>query len=364
MNLLHQTDFMEDNGNLQFECPNPVSRYDTVRMAHGGGGRLMQELIHDIFLRAFENQHLITLNDSAILPPPSGRLAFTTDSYVIRPLFFPGGDIGSLAVHGTVNDLAMSGARPHYLSAGFILEEGLEISTLQRVADSMAKAARACGVQIVCGDTKVVDRGKGDLIFINTAGIGIVPSGVDIGPHRIQSGDRIIVSGDLGSHGIAVLSVRESLSFSGDMASDSAPLHEVVADLIKERITIHCLRDLTRGGLTSALHELAQASNTQMTIEESNIPINDSVRGACELLGLDPLYVANEGRFIMFLPAQEVNRALTILRKHTVSQAAMDIGEVQPPQSSRPNFPVVLQTPIGTSRILDLLSGEQLPRIC
>ncbi len=324
----------------------------------------MQDLIQDVFVNIFSNDHLSVFHDSATLSPPNGPLAFTTDSYVIRPLFFPGGDIGSLAVHGTINDLAMSGAWPYYLSAGFILEEGLELTTLQRVAHSMAKAARTCGVQIVCGDTKVVDRGKGDQIFINTAGIGVIPTNINIRPDHIEPEDRIIISGDLGSHGIAVLSVREGLSFSGNISSDSAPLHEVIADLLNAGVSIHCLRDLTRGGLASALNELAQASKTQLTIEESKIPISDSVRGACEILGLDPLYVANEGRFVMFLPAKEVDRALTVLRKHHIAHGSVDIGEVQQLHSAQHNYPVILQTLIGTSRILDLLSGEQLPRIC
>ncbi len=324
----------------------------------------MQDLIRDVFVNTFSNEHLSTLQDSAILSPPDGKLAFTTDSYVIRPLFFPGGDIGSLAVHGTINDLAMSGARPLYLSAGFILEEGLEVPILDTVVKSMAQAARACGVQIVCGDTKVVDRGKGDQIFINTAGIGVIPTGVNIQSDRIEPGDRIIVSGDLGSHGISVLSVREGLSFSGNIASDSAPLHEVIADLISSNVDIHCLRDLTRGGLASALNELAQESKVQVMIEESKIPISNSVCGACEILGLDPLYIANEGRFIMFLPANEVDRTLTVLRKHSVSHTATDIGEVHTLQAAKQDYPVILRTPIGTSRILDLLSGEQLPRIC
>ena len=355
---------MNNSKPFEITCPLPISSHNTIRLAHGGGGRLMQDLIQDVFVNTFSNRHLSALHDSAILPPQGGRLAFTTDSYVVRPLFFPGGDIGSLAVHGTINDLAMSGARPHYLSAGFILEEGLDLTTLQRVTDSMAKAAQTCDVQIVCGDTKVVDRGKGDQIFINTAGIGVIPSGVDIGPHCIQPGDRIIVSGDLGSHGISVLSVREGLSFSGDIASDSAPLHNIITDLLDAGVIIHCLRDLTRGGLASALNELALAAKVQLTVEESKIPISDSVRGACEILGLDPLYVANEGRFLMFLPAKEVDRALAVLRKHSVSHVAVDIGEVQQFQAAHTDQPVILQTLIGTSRILDLLSGEQLPRIC
>ncbi len=307
---------MPQNSSFQPRCPLPRASDETIRLAHGGGGHLMQQLIHDIFLEAFSNSYLSALQDSAVLPAQDGRLAMTTDSYVVQPLFFPGGDIGSLAVHGTINDLAMMGANPRYLSAGFILEEGLLIAMLKNVAASMAKAAKDCGVQIVCGDTKVVDRGKGDQIFINTTGLGVIPEQVDIGPHRLTPGDRIIVSGDLGAHGIAVLSQREGLEFSGNLISDSAPLHTVIADLLKHSISIHCLRDLTRGGLASALNELATVAQVTMTIEESRIPIGEPVRGACEVLGLDPLYVANEGRFVMFLSGSEVNRALAILHKH------------------------------------------------
>ena len=354
---------MEENGEFLLRCPLPFPSDDTIRVGHGGGGRLMQDLIQNVFLNAFSNEYLEALHDSAILPPQVGRLAFTTDSYVVHPLFFPGGDIGSLSVHGTINDLAMSGAKPHFLSAGFILEEGLSIETLQRVAHSMAQAAQACGVQIVCGDTKVVDRGKGDQIFINTTGIGVIPSGVDIGPHRIEVGDHIIVSGDVGAHGVAVLSRREGLQFSGDIASDSGPLHAVVAELVEEDISIHCLRDLTRGGLASALNELASTAQVNMTIKETLIPIGDPVKGACEILGLDPLYVANEGRFVLFLPAEDVDRALSLLHQHSISVQATQIGTVLP-QSSPRTFNVTIQTIVGTTRILDLLSGEQLPRIC
>ena len=322
----------------------------------------MQQLIQDIFLEAFSNSYVNALQDSAVLPAQDGRLAMTTDSYVVQPLFFPGGDIGSLAVHGTINDLAMMGATPRYLSAGFILEEGLPIATLQQVVSSMANTSKACGVQIVCGDTKVVDRGKGDQLFINTTGLGVIPQAVDIGPHRLTPGDRIIVSGDLGAHGMAVLSQREGLEFSGNLRSDSAPLHTVIGDLLNHHIAIHCLRDLTRGGLASALHELATASSCTVTIEELGIPISEPVRGACEILGLDPLYVANEGRFVMFLPAEEVEKALPILRHHAVSQEAAVIGKIE--EKATTSHPVILQTRYGTHRILDLLSGEQLPRIC
>lgn len=348
---------------MEIHCPLPLAADDTIRLAHGGGGHLMQTLIHEIFLQAFSNPFLNSLQDSAVLPVQVGRLAMTTDSYVVRPLFFPGGNIGNLAVHGTLNDLAMMGAKPLYLSAGFILEEGLSINTLKQVVNSMAKAAQACDVHIVCGDTKVVDRGKGDQMFINTTGLGIIPSSLDIGPHRITPGDRMIVSGDLGTHGMAVLSVREGLAFSGDIVSDSAPLYEIVADLIAQGISIHCLRDLTRGGLASALNELATTAQVKMTIDESQIPVSESVRGACEILGLDPLYVANEGRCILFLPSADVEKALSILQNHAISARAAEIGKVLPLSSN--HVPqVILRTPYHTHRILDLLSGEQLPRIC
>ena len=344
---------------LQLQCPLPL-KSATVQLAHGGGGRLMQNLIRDIFVRSFGHPLSSHMHDGATWPVGEGTLAFTTDSYVVRPLFFPGGDIGSLAIHGTVNDLAMCGATPLWLSAGFILEEGLAVETLQQVVDSMAQAARDAGVSIVTGDTKVVDRGKGDSIFINTAGIGIVPSGVNVGPQRVSPGDAILVSGDLGSHGVAVLSVREGLSFAGDIVSDSAPLHGVVAGLIESEVEIHCLRDLTRGGLASALNEIASAAGVKVSIDERAIPLRNEVQGACEILGLDPLYVANEGRFVAFVPEADAERALTLLRAHAVARDASLVGKVGP----RGSPVVVLKTLLGTHRILDLLSGEQLPRIC
>lgn len=274
----------------------------------------MQELIQDVFVRAFLNATLAPLHDGATWLVEKGTLAFTTDSYVVRPLFFPGGDIGSLAVNGTINDLAMCGAKPLCLSAGFILEEGLSLDVLQRVVHSMAETAQVAGVSIVTGDTKVVDRGKGDGIFINTSGVGLVPAGVRVLPMLIQPGDAILVSGDLGSHGVAVLSVREGLTFDGHVESDSAPLHRIVADMIESGIEIHCLRDLTRGGLASVLNELAAAAKVGMTVDESAIPVSEPVRGACELLGLDPLYVANEGRFAAMVPATQAEAALTVMR--------------------------------------------------
>lgn len=351
---------MSNSKSFEPACPLPASEKKAVQLAHGGGGRLMQELIQNIFVRAFQNPMLASLHDGATWPVEKGTLAFTTDSYVVHPLFFPGGDIGSLAVHGTINDLAMCGAKPLYLSAGFILEEGLSLDVLRQVVNSMAKAAQAAGVSIVTGDTKVVDRGKGDGIFINTAGVGLVPSGIRIAPTLTQPGDAILVSGDLGSHGVAVLSVREGLMFAGDVTSDSAPLHDVVGDLIESGIEIHCLRDLTRGGLASALNELAVAAKVGMAIDESAVPVLEPVRGACELLGLDPLYVANEGRFVAMVPESQAETALAVMRRHAVSGQAARIGNV----TDRHAPPVVLRTVLGTHRILDLLSGEQLPRIC
>ena len=348
--------------NKPFEptCPLPLSTKKTIQLAHGGGGRLMQELIQGVFLKALQNPILAPMHDGATWLVEKGTLAFTTDSYVVRPLFFPGGDIGSLAVNGTINDLAMCGAKPLYLSAGFILEEGLSMEVLHRVVRSMAEAAKVAGVPIVTGDTKVVDRGKGDGIFINTSGVGLVPSGVRVLPTLIQPGDAILVSGDLGSHGVAVLSVREGLTFNGNIESDSAPLHHVVADLIDNGIEIHCLRDLTRGGLASVLNELAAAAKVGVAVDEAAIPVSEPVRGACELLGLDPLYVANEGRFVAIVPESQVAAALAVMRRHEAARRAASIGTVM----DRSMPPVVLRTVLGTQRILDLLSGEQLPRIC
>jgi hydrogenase expression/formation protein HypE len=351
---------MKNDTSFEPSCPLPAVEKKTVQLAHGGGGRLMRDLIQEVFVHAFDNPLLSLLHDGATWPVEKGTMAFTTDSYVVRPLCFPGGDIGSLAVHGTINDLAMCGAKPLYLSAGFILEEGLSLDVLRQVVTSMAEAARAAGVLIVTGDTKVVDRGKGDGIFINTAGIGVVPPGVCLSPQLVQPGDAILISGDLGNHGVAVLSVREGLAFAGEVQSDSAPLHGVVEDLIVSGVEIHCLRDLTRGGLASALNEIAQTAGVGMTIEEAAIPVLDPVRGACELLGLDPLYVANEGRFVAMVPASQIEPALAVMQRHGVSARAALIGSV----TDRRSPPVVLRTVVGTNRILDLLSGEQLPRIC
>jgi hydrogenase expression/formation protein HypE len=341
-------------------CPLPISQYPHVLMAHGGGGKLMHRLLEDVFGRAFSNPILDTRHDSAQFNVPAGRLAMTTDSYVVRPIFFSGGDIGSMAVHGTVNDLAMSGARPLYLSCAFIIEEGLPMETLWRVVCSMRDAAKKCGVQIITGDTKVVDKGKGDGLFINTAGIGVIEHTQKILPQNVQPGDAVIVSGDLGRHGMAIMAVREGLQFESTIESDSAPVHEAVLDLIKAGIEIHCLRDLTRGGLASALNEIAEAARVKIAIEEKLIPVREDVHAACELLGLDPLHVANEGRFVAFVAAKDAEIAVKLMRRHAVAAGSARIGTVA--EKSTPL--VIIKSAIGASRILDMPSGEQLPRIC
>lgn len=341
-------------------CPIPIQQYPHVLMAHGGGGKLMHQLLESVFGKAFSNPILDTRHDSAQFTVPTGKLAMTTDSYVVRPIFFPGGDIGSLAVHGTVNDLAMSGARPLYLSCAFIIEEGLPMETLWRVVCSMRDAARRCGVQIITGDTKVVDKGKGDGLFINTTGIGVIEHSLNIAPQNVQTGDAVIVSGDLGRHGMAIMAVREGLQFESAIESDSQPVHEVVLDLIKAGIEIHCLRDLTRGGLASALNEIAEAGGVRIAVEEKLIPVREDVHAACEMLGLDPLHVANEGRFVAFVAARDAERTRQIMCGHEVGAGAALIGRV----TERCEPLVVLKSRIGANRILDMPSGEQLPRIC
>ena len=345
---------------LNFTCPLPRTSDEHVQLAHGGGGRLMNQLIERVFLAAFSDEALQARHDGAALRVADARLAFTTDSYIVRPLIFPGGNIGDLAVYGTVNDLAMCGARPLFLSAGFILEEGLPMETLRAVVESMRAAAGRAHVRLVTGDTKVVDKGKGDGIFLNTAGIGIIEYEGDISPAAVEPGDVILVSGDLGAHGVAILSVREGLEFEAPVVSDAAPLWEPVEELLKAGIEVHCLRDLTRGGLASALNEIAAARGVGMRIEEALAPVEEAVRAACELLGLDPLYVANEGRFAAFVPATQAERALEVLRSVEVSARAVQIGEV----TGGPAGTVILRSRIGGNRVLDMLSGEQLPRIC
>jgi len=351
---------------LTLSCPVPRVPDDRIVLAHGGGGRLTHQLIEKIFLPAFSNAALDQRHDGAVLPlnglAPGSRLAFTTDSFVVRPLIFPGGNIGDLAVNGTVNDLAMCGARPLYLSAGFILEEGLEMETLRTVVASMQEAAAKAGVKLVTGDTKVVDKGKGDGIFVNTSGIGVIESNVKatIGPASVQPGDAVLVSGDLGRHGIAILSVRQGLEFESPILSDCANLWPPVEALLHAGIEIHCLRDLTRGGLATTLNEIAADRNVCIKLEEAAIPVNEVVQGACEILGLDPLYVANEGRFAAFVPEAQAAAALDVLKKVEVSQGVVRVGKVE----ESPGRTVVLQSRIGGNRVVDMLSGEQLPRIC
>jgi hydrogenase expression/formation protein HypE len=338
---------------FSLSCPIPISQYPQITLAHGGGGRLMHELIGRMFASTFEQ--LEAQHDGVILPAKTAKLAFTTDSYVVHPLFFPGGDIGQMAVYGTVNDLAMCGARPQWISVGMILEEGLPMETLWRVVQSIQQAAYRAGVQIVTGDTKVVDRGKGDGIFINTSGIGLIEHKLTINPSNVQAGDALVLNGDLGRHGIAIMAMREGLAFESEIESDSAPLNQAVLDLLDAGIEIHCLRDLTRGGLASALVEIAQSAQRHIAIEEREIPVREDVRGACEILGLDPLYVANEGRFIAFVPESDLRRTLQIL-----GPEAACIGKVTDERAGQ----VTMTSLIGVRRIVDMLSGEQLPRIC
>ncbi len=341
-------------------CPIPLTQYPHILLAHGGGGRLMHDLLARMFLPAFRNPLLEAGHDSAVFPAPPGRLAFTTDSYVVRPIFFPGGDIGSMAVHGTVNDLAMSGARPLYLSAGFILEEGLPMETLWKIVRSMRDAAALCGVHIITGDTKVVDKGKGDGLFINTAGLGVVEHRLDIAPVSVRPGDVVLVSGDLGRHGMAIMAVREGLQFETTIDSDSAPVSGVVQELLRAGVEIHCLRDLTRGGLASTLNEIAYAAKVRIAVEEAKVPVREDVHAACEMLGLDPLHVACEGRFAAFVAAKDADLTLAILRGHAEAPAPAIIGEVTTGATPL----VVLKGTLGAHRILDMPSGEQLPRIC
>ena len=341
-------------------CPLPITDYPTVTLAHGGGGKLMHQLIERMILPAFQSPLLEARHDGAVFDLGGARLAFTTDSYVVNPLFFPGGDIGSLAINGTVNDLSMCGARPVYLSCGLILEEGLPMETLWAVVQSLKTSADAAGVQLVTGDTKVVDRGKGDGVFINTAGVGIVEHDLVVAPSSVKPGDVVLLSGDIGRHGIAIMAMRQGLEFESKIESDCAPLNAAVQALIQGKIGVHCLRDLTRGGLGTTLIEIAEATGQQIMIEEAKIPVREDVSGACEVLGFDPLYLANEGRMIVFVPEAEAGRALELLRASQHTSGAVEIGRV----TAAPGGVVKMKSHIGTTRILDMLSGEQLPRIC
>jgi hydrogenase expression/formation protein HypE len=335
-------------------------KHGRVDMTHGSGGRAMAQLIEELFLAAFDNDWLRAANDQACFAVQSGRMVMATDSHVVSPLFFPGGDIGCLSVHGTVNDVAMSGAKPLYLSASFILEEGFPLADLKRIVESMAHAAREAGVPIVTGDTKVVEQGKGDGVFITTTGVGVVPDGVNISGDRARPGDTILVSGTLGDHGVAIMAQRESLGFETTIQSDTAALHELVARMVAAVPDIHALRDPTRGGLATTLNEIARQSGVGMMLREEAIPVRQEVEAACELLGLDPLYVANEGKLICICAPEQANRLLETMRAHPLGANAAIIGAVH----EDPHHFVQMETAFGGKRIVDWLTGEQLPRIC
>ncbi len=343
-----------------FACPIPITEYKNVLLAHGGGGKLTQQMIQKMFLSQFQNSLLEPLHDGAVFSINGTRLAFSTDSYVINPIFFPGGDIGGLAVNGTVNDVAMCGARPLYLSAAFIIEEGFPMEDLWRVVLSMQEAAKRADVMLVTGDTKVVDRGKGDKIFINTSGVGVIEDGIDIHPKRAAVGDTIILSGPIAVHGMAIMSVREGLEFETQIKSDTAPLNDLVQVMLRASKEIHVLRDPTRGGIASALNEIAEKAQVGIMISEEAIPITEDVRGACEILGLDPLYVANEGKLLAFVPEQETESVLAAMKGHPEGGESVVIGRVV---ADHPGT-VVMRSRIGGMRVVDMLSGEQLPRIC
>jgi hydrogenase expression/formation protein HypE len=338
-------------------CPLPLTEHKQVQLAHGGGGKMMRRLISGIFGPVLGTQ---TSTDSAVVEVASARLAMTTDSFVVNPLFFPGGNIGSMAVHGTVNDLAMSGARPLYLTCGYILEEGLDLEALASIVWAMREAADKCKVRVVTGDTKVVDRGHGHGVYINTAGVGQIEHDMTLAPDCVRPGDAIILSGDIGRHGVAVMVQREGLKFETTVTSDSAPVHEPILDLIASGVKLRCLRDLTRGGLASALIEIIDSAGYGARIEEALIPVDDGVRSACEILGLEPMYVANEGRFVAIVDAADADRAVEIMRKHEVSSNAVRIGSITGPEFQR----LGMKTAFGVWRAIDMLSGEQLPRIC
>ena len=346
--------------NGPFSCPLPLLRHETVQMAHGAGGRLSQELTRQVFMPHFGNDFLDLLDDQAKLSLPSARTAFTTDTYVVSPYVFPGGTIGSLAVNGTVNDLAVGGARPLYLSAGFVLEEGFPLAALDRIVSSMAEAARKAEVLIVCGDTKVVQKGSCDGIFINTSGIGSLRDGVSLSCRNLQPGDRILLSGTAGDHGMSIMTAREGLSFQSGISSDCAPLNHMIAALLDAVPGIHAMRDPTRGGVAAVLNELAASSAAGIDIEERAVPVRAEVRGACELLGIDPLHVANEGKLIAAVPAADADAALDVMRSFGEGRDAAIIGSVC---GDHPGM-VVMNTAFGSRRIVDLPAGEQLPRIC
>lgn len=345
-------------------CPIPLKNYPTIVMGHGAGGKMMNDLIAHLFAPLFDNDLLAQMGDSTALNlgalSTGGRLAFSTDSFVVSPIIFPGGDIGELAINGTVNDIAMSGAKPLYLSAGFILEEGLSMATLGQIAASMAQAARVAGVQVVTGDTKVVNKGHGDGIYINTSGFGIIPAGIDISAKNARPGDVILVSGTMGDHGMAIMSKREGLAFESQIMSDTAPLHGMIAEMLAVTKEIHTLRDATRGGLSAVLNELAGASQVGIEFEETKIPVTPAVNAACEMLGMDPLYIANEGKLVAIVAPDVADEVLDVMKKNEYGKDAAIIGTVTEAHPKR----VVAKTAIGGSRVVDLPAGELLPRIC
>ncbi|MFA6542630.1 MAG: hydrogenase expression/formation protein HypE [Bacteroidota bacterium] len=341
-------------------CPVPKNDYDTIVLAHGGGGTLTHRLIEQIFKRYFSNPELNLMHDGAVLNVEKGRIALSTDSYVVSPIFFPGGTIGELAVNGTVNDLAMCGAQPTYLSASFILEEGLPLSELESIVVAMAAAAERAGVKIVTGDTKVVPRGKADKVFITTAGVGVVPPGREILPSRIRSGDTVMISGTIADHGMAIMSVREGLEFESEIQTDSCALNGLVEEMYAVSSNINFLRDPTRGGVASTLNEIAQSAHKGIRIIEQSVPVRESVRSACEILGFDPLYVANEGKLIAIVAPEDAEKILAVMRRHQYGTDAAIIGTVV---EDHPGV-VMLRTTIGGDRVVDMISGEQLPRIC
>jgi hydrogenase expression/formation protein HypE len=344
-----------------WSCPLPLADYPTIVMGHGGGGKLGNELVEHLFLPAFRNPALENLGDAALLDLPAGRLAMSTDSFVVQPLFFPGGSIGELAVNGTVNDLAVSGAEPKFLSTSFILEEGFPLAQLAAIVASMAKAAATAGVQIVTGDTKVVERGHGDGCYINTAGIGILRPGIAVGPHRAQPGDAILVSGSIGDHGMAIMSVREGLEFESQIRSDCAALNGMIADVLAAAgPAVHAMRDPTRGGLASTLNEIAQSSGVGIAIDEASLPVRPEVQSACELLGLDPVYVANEGKAVFFVAPEAAQQVLAVLRAHPLGRDAARIAQV----TAEHKRMLVARTAMGANRVIPIQIGEQLPRIC
>jgi hydrogenase expression/formation protein HypE len=351
---------MNPKSHYTLQCPIPISEFENVMLAHGGGGKFTKQLIDRLFYPLFENDYLCQGHDGAILPPIDGKIAMSTDSFVVDPIFFPGGDIGELAVNGTVNDLVCCGAEPLYISLAFILEEGFLLEDLWKIVQSVASTAKRAGVKIVTGDTKVVEKGKGDKIYINTTGIGRVLPGLNISPQRCSEGDVVIINGTIGDHGIAILSEREGLAFESAVKSDTLALNTMMMDVFRKKPGIHVLRDPTRGGVASALNEISLSSGTGIRLIENELPVTDGVRGACEIMGLDPLYMANEGKILVILPKDDAEEVVSMMKNHLAGAQSRIIGNVT---REYPGL-LYLETTIGSTRIVDMISGEQLPRIC